>query len=498
MVSVERFRDIVRRSHAGYFFLDREGRFRDVNEAWLRMHGYESPNEVIGQHFSLTQVDADLEQAQRNVDLLLAGEVIPEGEFSRRCKDDSVGYHTFSAYPVIAGGEIVGAEGFLMDTTDRRRLEAILQRGKREWETTFDALADWVSLIDLDGSIVRANRAGERLLGQPVQQIVGQHCCKLVHDTDEPIPECPLPRMIQTQKRESMEFFAERLGLWLQITVDPVKDEQGNLTGAVHIVRDITQSKQAETIAQKRTAQLEALRKVGLDIIARLDLDTLLLSIVSRATEILGGNTSGIYLHRPEQDAIEWAVASGPHAEPMGAMLHRGEGLAGKVWESGKPIIVDDYRHWEGRASAFDAYPFSAIVGVPVHYRDEFLAVLLVHKDAPEVFSDADAEMLGMLAAQAAVAIRNARLYDKARREIAERKRAEAEKEQLIGELQDALQQVKLLSGILPICASCKRIRDEGGNWHQVEVYVRDHSEADFSHSICPDCVRKLYPDFAD
>jgi AmiR/NasT family two-component response regulator len=61
-------------------------------------------------------------------------------------------------------------------------------------------------------------------------------------------------------------------------------------------------------------------------------------------------------------------------------------------------------------------------------------------------------------------------------------------------ELLDALAQVRTLSGLLPICASCKKIRDDQGYWHQVEVYIRDHSEARFSHGICPDCAKTLYP----
>ncbi|MCB0132968.1 MAG: hypothetical protein KDD78_19035 [Caldilineaceae bacterium] len=59
--------------------------------------------------------------------------------------------------------------------------------------------------------------------------------------------------------------------------------------------------------------------------------------------------------------------------------------------------------------------------------------------------------------------------------------------------LETALTQIKTLSGLLPICANCKKIRDDGGYWHDVAVYVRDHTEADFSHSICPDCVVELY-----
>lgn len=73
----------------------------------------------------------------------------------------------------------------------------------------------------------------------------------------------------------------------------------------------------------------------------------------------------------------------------------------------------------------------------------------------------------------------------------AEEKRARAAEEQ-----QKAYEEVKILRGFLPICASCKKIRDDEGYWNQIEVYIRDHSEAEFSHSICPDCARKLYPEF--
>jgi PleD family two-component response regulator len=63
-------------------------------------------------------------------------------------------------------------------------------------------------------------------------------------------------------------------------------------------------------------------------------------------------------------------------------------------------------------------------------------------------------------------------------------------------QLQTALAKVKTLSGLLPICANCKQIRDDQGYWHQVEVYIRNHSEAEFSHGLCPECIKTLYPDF--
>jgi PAS domain S-box-containing protein len=76
------------------------------------------------------------------------------------------------------------------------------------------------------------------------------------------------------------------------------------------------------------------------------------------------------------------------------------------------------------------------------------------------------------------------------------RREAEKEREKVIGELKEALAQVKTLKGLLPICANCKNIRDKKGSWRQMESYIREHSQADFSHSICPECVKKLYPEY--
>lgn len=79
--------------------------------------------------------------------------------------------------------------------------------------------------------------------------------------------------------------------------------------------------------------------------------------------------------------------------------------------------------------------------------------------------------------------------------DVSKEMEAEEEREKLVTELQNAMAKVKTLSGMLPICAWCKNIRDDKGYWSQIETYIRDHSEADFSHSICPDCKKKHYPE---
>jgi len=80
-------------------------------------------------------------------------------------------------------------------------------------------------------------------------------------------------------------------------------------------------------------------------------------------------------------------------------------------------------------------------------------------------------------------------------RDISEGKRIEQERERLIVDLQKAMAEIKTLHGIIPICASCKKIRDEEGAWHQLESYISAHSTALFSHGICKECTKKLYPE---
>lgn len=80
--------------------------------------------------------------------------------------------------------------------------------------------------------------------------------------------------------------------------------------------------------------------------------------------------------------------------------------------------------------------------------------------------------------------------------EMQQRREVERDREKLITELQQALHEVKTLSGLLPICCSCKKIRNDQGYWLQIETYVQEHSNAEFSHGICPECAKKLYPEF--
>jgi GAF domain-containing protein len=103
-------------------------------------------------------------------------------------------------------------------------------------------------------------------------------------------------------------------------------------------------------------------------------------------------------------------------------------------------------------------------------------------------FNDNDAKMATGFGELAAIALQNSRNLD-------ERNEAEKERVKVIEDLKEALLKVKKLSGMLPICSVCKKIRDDKGYWKQIEAYIQEHSEAEFSHSLCQDCARKYYPD---
>lgn len=86
--------------------------------------------------------------------------------------------------------------------------------------------------------------------------------------------------------------------------------------------------------------------------------------------------------------------------------------------------------------------------------------------------------------------------HDKMVTELNKRLAIEKEQKKLIRKLQNAVEKINTLSGLLPICSACKKVRDDKGYWQQIETYVQDHSPAEFSHSICPECAEKHYPDF--
>jgi PAS domain S-box-containing protein len=330
-------------------------------------------------------------------------------------------FFEISAYPSKNGISV-----FTRDVTERKRTDEALRESEELLSNIVESMSDGIMVLDRDFHYTYWNRAMEVISKVPREELVGTG--KRPWDVFPHLVEQRLDEMMRQAMRGEVvqrEDIPYQLpdgtrGFTSEVFI-PLRNTTGEMTGVVGVVRDVTERVQAEETIRQRTAQLEALRETGLELTAQLDLDALLHSIVSRAMDLIEGAAGSLYLHRPEQDALEVATAVGDAPVLVESTLRRGEGLAGKVWETGEPLAVDDYRHWEGRGTIHDDYAFTAVVGAPIRWgaasnEEEFLGVLDVLADAPRTFSPADTELLGLFATQAAIAIRNARLYEEVRR----------------------------------------------------------------------------------
>lgn len=182
---------------------------------------------------------------------------------------------------------------------------------------------------------------------------------------------------------------------------------------AHHAATAIEYSQRLE--AERRWAdELETLHQVALELTTQLELSKLLEVVVQRAADLLNARGGGVYLYDADLQELELVVSHNQGEDHTGTRLGLGEGLSGRVIQEGRPLTVADYRTWPGRAEEqYPDAPFTSVVAVPLRVGERILGVLSIHNDEREdrAFDSDDVRLASLFAAQAAVAMENARLY---------------------------------------------------------------------------------------
>ena len=333
-----------------------------------------------------------------------------------------------------AAGDIEFFYGAFLDITERKEAEVALRESSQRLLDIIDFLPDAALVIDRQGTVISWNRAMEALTGVKAEEMLG----KGNYEYALPFYGERRPILIDYVFNEEKEFrsryahlsrrgetlcgeaYVPRLkeGTYLTATASGLYDSSENLTGAIELIRDITERKRMQEALHRQKEYLTALHETTLGLINRLQLQDLLQALISRAGQLLGTEHGFIYLVNPEKSILECQVGVGLFQGVIGSTLRLGQGLSGKVWETGQSLLVEDYQDWAKKAVnlELDYEAIRVVMGVPLKSGSQVTGVLglACHRETGQTFSDEEKGMLESFAELASVALDNARLYAEA------------------------------------------------------------------------------------
>ena len=239
-LSEEHHRTILQTAMDGFWRVDLQGRLLEVNKAYCRMSGY-SEQELLTMSISDLEVNETVEDTAAHIQKIMeSGEARFE---SRQRRKDGLVFDAEISVQYRPGGQMVA---FLRDITERKHVENSILQAKQDWEQTFDAVPDLISVIATDHTITRVNRAMAQRCGFKPEDLIGRKCYEVMHGTSRPHASCPHSRLKQDSLSHSEEVEEKQLQGVFDVTVSPFYSTEGQLTGCVHVARDITGRKRNE------------------------------------------------------------------------------------------------------------------------------------------------------------------------------------------------------------------------------------------------------------
>jgi diguanylate cyclase (GGDEF)-like protein/PAS domain S-box-containing protein len=421
------FQDFAEKIHVGFWIADEDGRLIFWNPAMERATSL-CKDDALGRliwevHFELLPAElkaSDTLQALETRYRSLLSTGIPgdaNSETILSVDGQFASEGTISALSTPKGFCLIG---LLRDETSSR-VKEILETSGDKFRNIVEQAGDGIIVLDAQEVVLEWNDGCEKISGTERKQALGMYLTDLMPELFQGLDWKLSPELSIHQQVVRYLSLIARTGLprvvegslhhssgrrnWVQAVTFPIRIGDALLFGV--IARDVTSLKQNEERLQRYNRQLETLRQAGLEISSELGLDALVWMIAPRAIELLNGAAMALYLHNTEKNVLELAISLGDNQPEMEKFVQRGNGLAGRVWETCKPVLLEDF-HTGHTADLTKSY-WGKVAGVPLVWGNEFLGVVFVFSD--QKFFESDLKILQLFSSHAAAAIRNARLH---------------------------------------------------------------------------------------
>ena len=441
--SEDRYRTLFEESRDAIYTTSQEGEILDANESMLNLFGY-SRGEMIGLQARETYVHSE-DRLKFKQKIEQEG-FVRDYEIKLRKKDGTEMDCLLTAIVRrTADGNIFRYQGIVRDITERKRAE-------EEYRTILRTTMDGFWITNIQGRFLDVNDAYCHLIGYSRDELLTMSISD-VEAVERPEETAQrIQRIVGTggARFETRHRCKDGEIIDVEVSVNYTKIGGERL---YVFLRDITEPKRAEEALRESEVRYRLLAENASDIIWTVNMNMQVIYISPSVTRLLRYT-----VEEAKSRTMEEAFT------PASLEIAR--------WAFAEEMALENARQGDPNRSRILELELTCKDGgvVPVEANFSFLR-------------DAMGKPVGILSIA---------------RDITERKRAEEERKKLIHELQDALVNLKTLRGLLPICSHCKKIRDDKGYWNQIESYIRDHSGAEFTHGICPECMKKLYPDLVD
>jgi PAS domain S-box-containing protein len=468
------------------FWKDRESRYLGCNLPFAQDAGLGDSHEVNGKVDSQlawgTEADLfrsdDQEVMEKGISKINYEELLTH-------KDGSISWVRTSKVPLRnQQDEIFGVLGVYEDITEQKKFREALRLEKEHAQHYLDIAGVIILALDNEGNVTLINRKGLEILGFEEDEILGKNWVNnfLPEESREFVSSLfqNLVGGIEDKHKQAANFILtkDKQRRYIDWHNSVLRDKQGEIIGTLSSGADITERKKMEDELVRRAEELSALQETLLGITSKHSLPDLLNLIVERAVELLDGSGGGMYLTEPDARQVRCVVSHKTKKDYVGTTLPYGQGAAGIIAESGLPMVVDDYRTWEGRSPVFEKEkPFRALVATPLQWQEQVTGVLHVLRDENEKkFTQEDLFLLTIFANHAAVAVENARLYGSLTQELADHEKDEEEIRKQLAEL-ETLHEIGLaVSHLLEPKAIGERIVTSFSQnlaWHHVSIRLR-------------------------